>query len=281
MDVPRNADAHRLIELMFLFSETDKFMNFNGKTAVVTGAGSGIGQAIAMRFASEGAHVQVLDVNSDAAEQTAKAIVEQDGSAVAWTCDVTDGQQVEQVMQGIVDQAGQLDILVNNAGVASIGSLTATSPEEMDRVYQVNVRGVYLCLHSAVPHMIKQGSGVILNLASIASLVGIKDRFAYSMSKGAVLTMTYSVAIDYIDQGIRCNCICPARIHTPFVDGYLKKHHAGNEDEVFEKLSKYQPIGRMGTPDEVAALAAFLCSDDAAFITGAAYPLDGGVTSLI
>jgi len=256
-------------------------MNFNSKTAVITGAGSGIGRAIAQRFAEGGANVQVLDVNHEAAEQTTNAIVDQGGIATAWICDVTDEQQVEQVMQGIVARTGRLDILINNAGIASIGKLTETSPEELDRVYEVNVRGVYHCLRSTVPYMVEQGGGVILNLASIASLVGIKDRFAYSMSKGAVLTMTYSVAIDYIEQGIRCNCICPARIHTPFVDGYLKKHHAGHESEVFEKLSKYQPIGRMGTPAEVAALAAFLCSDEAAFITGAAYPLDGGVTTLI
>jgi len=256
-------------------------MDFTGKTAVVTGAGSGIGRAIASRFAQGGAAVQVLDVDLTAAQATVQLINEQGGNATAWVCDVTDLDAVEQVMRGIVEQAGRLDILINNAGIASIGSLTSTSPEELDRVYRVNVRGVYHCLRSAVPAMVEQGGGVILNLASIASLVGIKDRFAYSMSKGAVLTMTYSVAIDYIDHGIRCNCICPARIHTPFVDGYLAKHHAGHEQEVFEKLSKYQPIGRMGKPEEVAALAAFLCSDEAAFITGAAYPLDGGVTTLI
>lgn len=256
-------------------------MDFNGKIAVITGAGSGIGQAIAQRFAQAGAVVQVLDLDQTAAELTAQTITDRKGHAIAWPCDVTDRVQVDQVMRDIVNQSGRLDILVNNAGIASIGSLTDTEPDELDRVYQVNVRGVYHCLHSAVPHMVRQGGGVILNLASIASLIGIKDRFAYSMSKGAVLTMTYSVAIDYIDDGIRCNCICPARIHTPFVDGYLAKHHSGHEAKVFEKLSRYQPIGRMGKPGEVAALAAFLCSDDAAFITGAAYPLDGGVTTLI
>ena len=189
--------------------------------------------------------------------------------------------QVDEVIRGVADRTGGLDVLINNAGIASIGSLTQTGPDELDRVYQVNVRGVYHCLYSAVPIMIDRGGGVILNLASIASLVGIKERFAYSMSKGAVLTMTYSVAKDYIGHGIRCNCICPARIHTPFVDGYLRRHHAGHEAEVFEQLSRYQPIGRMGTPEEAAALAAFLCSDEASFVTGAAYPLDGGVTTLI
>lgn len=256
-------------------------MDYSGKTAVITGAGSGIGRAMSQRFAKHGAQVEVLDINQDAAQATAELIIADGGSAKPRACDVADEASVRDTFDAIVTERARLDVLVNNAGVASIGALTETEGDELDRVYRVNVKGVYQCLHAAVPHMVEGGGGVILNLASIASLVGIKDRFAYSMSKGAVLTMTYSVAIDYIDQGVRCNCICPARIHTPFVDGYLKQHHAGHEAEVFEKLSKYQPIGRMGTPDEVAAFAAFLCSDDAAFITGAAYPIDGGVTTLI
>ncbi|MFI4861148.1 MAG: SDR family NAD(P)-dependent oxidoreductase [Phycisphaerales bacterium JB063] len=256
-------------------------MNYTNKTAVVTGAGSGIGRAIACRFAAHGAFVAALDIDADAAQATAELIDSAGGASRAWACDVTDAAGVRQTFDAITQAMGRLDVLVNNAGVASIGALTDTDGDELDRVYRVNVKGVYHCLHAAVPHMEQAGGGAILNLASIASLVGIKDRFAYSMSKGAVLTMTYSVAIDYIDRGIRCNCICPARIHTPFVDGYLKKHHAGHEQEVFDQLSRYQPIGRMGTPEEVAALAAFLCSDDAGFITGAAYPLDGGVTTLI
>ena len=256
-------------------------MNYTGKTVIITGAGSGIGQAIAQRLAKLGAHAAVLDITPEAAKATVALINDAGGQASAWTCDVTDADSVNQAFDGILAQRGRLDVLVNNAGVASIGSLTETDGDELDRVYRVNVKGVYHCLHAAVPSMAEAGGGAILNLASIASLIGIKDRFAYSMSKGAVLTMTYSVAIDYIDQGIRCNCICPARVHTPFVDGYLKKHHAGQEREVFEKLSQYQPIGRMGTPEEVAALVAFLCSDEADFITGAAYPIDGGVTTLV
>ena len=166
------------------------------------------------------------------------------------------------------------------SGIAHIGNVLNTSPEDLDKLYQVNVRGVYHCLHFGVAKMLASGGGSIVNIASVASKVGIADRFAYSMTKGAVLTMTLSVARDFIDQGIRCNCICPARVHTPFVDGFLEKNYPGQEAEMFAKLAASQPIGRMGTPDEVAALAAFLCSSDASFITGSAYDLDGGFTRL-
>ncbi|MGI9241733.1 MAG: SDR family NAD(P)-dependent oxidoreductase, partial [Verrucomicrobiales bacterium] len=192
-------------------------------------------------------------------------------------CDVSDTESVKEAIGGI----SNLDVLVNNAGIASIGNVETTSPADLDRIYGVNVKGVYHCMHFAVPKMIESGGGVILNLASIASKVGIQDRFAYSMSKGAVLTMTLSVARDYVDQGIRANCICPARIHTPFVDGYLEANYPESErPEMFQKLSEYQPIGRMGEPGEVAELATFLCSENAAFITGSAFDIDGGATLL-
>ncbi len=249
---------------------------FEGKHAVVTGAGSGIGRAIALRFASEGAVVHILELNESDAGETARLIREAGGNSQTWACDVS---QLESV-QSVFSKIECVDILVNNAGIASIGNVEATTPEEMDRIYAVNVKGVYHCLHAAVPKMKTKGQGVILNMASIASKVGIQDRFAYSMSKGAVLTMTLSVARDYVDAGIRCNCICPARVHTPFVDTFVEKHYAGQKKEMMEKLSRYQPIGRMGQPQEIASLAAFLCSDEAAFITGAAYDIDGGVTLL-
>jgi 2-keto-3-deoxy-L-fuconate dehydrogenase len=174
----------------------------------------------------------------------------------------------------------RLDVLVNNAGIAHIGTVLTTSPEDLDRLYAVNVRGVYHGLHFGVARMEVQGKGAIVNLASIAAKVGIPDRFAYSMTKGAVLTMTLSVARDFVKKGIRCNCVCPARVHTPFVDGFLQKNYPENREEMFATLSAAQPIGRMGQPEEVAALVAFLCSDEAAFITGAAYDLDGGFTLL-
>jgi 2-keto-3-deoxy-L-fuconate dehydrogenase len=247
------------------------------KVAVVTGAGSGIGQAIASTFAAHGARVYVLECDARAAAQAVERIIASGGAAAAVACDVSDAASVTAAFARVDADAGRLDILVNNAGIAHIGTVESTRETDLDRVYAVNVKGVFLCAQAAVPQMKRHGSGVILNLASIASLIGLVDRFAYSMSKGAVLTMTRSIAVDYVKQGIRCNCICPARIHTPFVDGYLREHYPGREEEMFQQLSAYQPIGRMGTPEEVAALALYLCSDEASFITGQAYPIDGGV----
>ena len=251
------------------------------KVAIVTGAGSGIGESIARLFASQGAQVQLLDVDDAKGQRVEAEIREQGAHAMFHHCDVTARGQVDAVFDEVAATAGKLDILVNNAGISHVGSVEATSAEDFERVYSVNVKGAFHCLQAAVRHMKAGGGGAILNLASIASLVGLEDRFAYSMSKGAVLTMTLSVAADYVQQGIRCNCVCPARIHTPFVDSFLKKHYPGKEDEMFDKLSAAQPIGRMGRPDEVATLALFLCSDEAAFITGSAYPIDGGATSLV
>jgi NAD(P)-dependent dehydrogenase (short-subunit alcohol dehydrogenase family) len=248
----------------------------DGKVAVVTGAGSGIGQAIAFLFARQGAQVGVLDLNPAAAQATAERIRTDQGRAAALVCDVGDAAQVEAAFKRAIAEQGGIDVLVNSAGVAHVGSVLSTTEEEFDRVYRVNVKGVYLCCRAALPHMLTKGAGVILNLASIASHIGLPDRFAYSMSKGAVHTMTMSIATDYMKK-IRCNCLSPARVHTPFVDGYLAKNYPGREKEMFEKLSAAQPMGRMGTPEEVALLALYLCSDEAAFVTGQAYPIDGGV----
>lgn len=170
----------------------------------------------------------------------------------------------------------RIHILINNAGISHIGTVESTCEQDFDRVVRVNVKGFYNCMHAVVGHMKTVGGGVILNLASIAASSGLPDRFAYSMSKGAVVAMTYSVARDYLAHNIRCNCISPARVHTPFVDGYLQKNYPGREQEMFEKLAKSQPIGRMAEPAEVASLALFLCSDEAAFMTGVDYPIDGG-----
>lgn len=248
----------------------------NNKTAVVTGAGSGIGKAAALVLAKQGARVYALDLNEDAAAATVSEITEAGGSATAISCNVTVQSEVAQAFAG----AGQIDILVNCAGISHIGKADNTSEEDFDRIYQVNVKGTYNCLHEALPLMVQRQKGVILNMASIANNVGLPDRFAYSMSKGAVLGMTLSVAKDYISQGIRCNCISPARVHTPFVDGFLAKTYPGREAEMFEQLSQTQPIGRMAKPEEIAHLILYLCSDEASFITGCDYPIDGGFIKL-
>jgi 2-keto-3-deoxy-L-fuconate dehydrogenase len=251
--------------------------NLSGKVAAVTGGGSGIGRAIASTFASRGAEVVVVDVDERAARDTAEHIGQQGVTAEAVVCDVADRASVRVAFERIVATHARLDILVNNAGVAHVGTIEQTAEEDFDRLYRVNVKGVYLCTQAAVPVMARQGGGVVLNMASIVSLIGVPERFAYSMSKGAVLTMTKSVAVDYVKQNVRCNCICPARIRTPFVDGFVAKNYPGREEEMLRQLSAYQPVGRMGTPEEVAALALYLCSDEASFVTGQAYPLDGGV----
>ena len=249
------------------------------KTALVTGAGSGIGRAIAIRFAQAGARVAALDIADDVARETVRAIGETGATAMAVQCDVAKQLEVDDAFRAVRERLGGIDILVNSAGVAHVGTVEQTSEEDFDRVYAVNVKGVYNCLRAGIAVM-KGHGGAILNIASVASSIGIADRFAYSMSKGAVLTMTYSIARDYVHENIRCNCIAPARIHTPFVDGFLARSYPGREAEVFEQLSKTQPIGRMGRPDEVAELALFLCSDAAAFITGSNYAIDGGFVSL-
>jgi len=250
----------------------------DGKTAVVTGGGSGIGRAIALKFAANGATVRILDINLKDAEAVAAEIASAGRTASAYACDVSNQQQVKATFGEVAGQ-GSLHVLINNAGVSHIGNAESTSEEDFDRVLRVNVKGMYNCIHAGIGYM-KASGGVILNMASIAGSAGLADRFAYATSKGAVIAMTYSVARDYIAHKIRCNCISPARVHTPFVDGYLRKTYPGREQEMYDKLAKMQPIGRMGEPDEVASLALFLCSDAAGFITGVDYPLDGGFMNL-
>ncbi len=252
----------------------------DNKVAVITGGGSGIGQAIAKVFAAQGANVHILELNEDGGKQTAADIVAAGGTAQVHGCNVAQQASVTETMDKIIAAAGRIDILVNCAGIAHVGKLETTTEEDLDRIYNVNVKGTYNCMYAVIKQMKEQKSGVILNVASIASSVGIPDRFAYSMSKGAVLTMTLSVAKDYIQDGIRCNCVSPARVHTPFVDGFIAKNYPGKEKEMFDKLSKTQPIGRMAKPDEVGTLALFLCAEEAGFITGCDYPLDGGFIRL-
>jgi NAD(P)-dependent dehydrogenase (short-subunit alcohol dehydrogenase family) len=250
------------------------------KIAVITGAGSGIGKAIAELFAAQQATVFLLDLNAAAVEEIANEILRQGGSAFAIGCNVSDAHEVGAVFQKIIQQAGTLDILVNSAGIAHIGKLETTQVADFEKIFNVNVKGVYNAMFAAITQMKTQGHGVILNMASVAASLGLQDRFAYSMSKGAVVSMTLSVAKDYIGDNIRCNCISPARVHTSFVDGFIKANYPGKEAEMFQKLSKSQPIGRMGKPAEIAALALYLCSDEAGFVTGCDYPIDGGFTKL-
>jgi NAD(P)-dependent dehydrogenase (short-subunit alcohol dehydrogenase family) len=249
------------------------------KVALITGGASGIGKSICLRLALKKIKVLVVDLNLEAAQQTVDEIIENGGNAEAYSVDVSNNNQVLALFKNI-NEEHTIDILINNAGIAHIGNIEQTSESDLDRLYNINVKGVYNCISGVIEAMKAQKSGVIINMASVASSVGIADRFAYSMTKGAVLTMTYSVAKDYIANGIRCNCISPGRVHTPFVDNFLEKNYADNKEEMFEKLSKSQPIGRMGAPDEIASLVDYLCSDDAAFITGSNFPIDGGFVTL-
>lgn len=221
----------------------------------------------------------MLDIDEDGAKKVASEIASSGGNAKAYRCDVSQRDSVKSAFNEVF-QEGRVHILVNNAGISHVGNLEGTSEADFDRVFSVNVKGMYNCMQACAAHMKANGGGIILNMASIAGTSGLADRFAYSMSKGAVVAMTYSVAKDYLAHNIRCNCISPARVHTPFVDGFLRRNYPGKEQEMFEKLEKSQPIGRMAQPEEIAALALYLCSDEASFITGSDYPIDGGFLNL-
>jgi len=248
-----------------------------GRNAVITGAGSGIGLAIAGRFAEQGAHLALLDINPETLEAAREQFASEGSTVEAIVCDVARKDSVAEAFRRIDDTIGSPQILVNNAGIAHVGNVQNTEEEDLDRLYAVNIKGVAFCARESVGRMLERSGGVILNLASIASHIGLEDRFAYSMTKGAVFTMTRSIATDYMKQGIRCNCVAPARVHTPFVDGFIRDNYPGHEQEKFDELSAYQPMGRMVRPEEVADLALFLCSDESAFITGHSFPVDGGV----
>jgi len=260
-------------------TENSSSFRLDGRLAVVTGGASGIGRAVARRFAASGAYVCLLDIDDKESAKVVGEIAAAGGSAKAYACDVSRQESVASAFAKVF-QEGRLNILVNNAGISHVGNLEGTTEPDFDKIFSVNVKGIYHCMRASIAHMKSHGGGVILNMASIAGTSGLADRFAYSMSKGAVVAMTYSVAKDYLAYNIRCNCISPARVHTPFVDGFLRKNYPGKEQEMFERLEKSQPIGRMAQPEEVASLALFLCSEEASFITGSDYPIDGGFFNL-
>ena len=250
--------------------------NLKNKVAIVTGGAKGIGASVCRVLASRGAIVHSIDVDEKTGSKSCDEISASGYQATFHHLDLTDHLGVKDMVTSVFQQHNRLDILVNNAGIAHIGNVEDTSPADMDKLFDVNVKAVYSCLHFAIPAMKRSGGGAIINMASVVSVMGIAERFAYSMTKGAIYAMTFSVARDYIKDNIRCNAVGPGRVHTPFVDDYLKEHYPGHEQEMFEKLSQTQPIGRMGKPEEIAGLIAYLCSDEASFITGSFYPIDGG-----
>lgn len=251
------------------------------KVALITGAGSGIGREIALLYGKQGATVIVADIRPEAAAGVVEEIRAQEGQAFAQALDVRDEAQVRAAFTALVQERGRFDILVNNAGISHVGNILETSAEDWDNLMAVNARGVFLCAKYALEQMLAQQpqGGVIINMASVAGMVAIDRRFPYGASKGAVISMTRSIALDFVTQGIRCNAICPGTVHTPFVEGYLARNHAGHEDEVRQQLHARQPLGRMGRPDEIAYAALYLASDEAAFVTGSSLVIDGGLTA--
>ncbi len=251
------------------------------KTAIVTGGGSGIGREISLLFARQGAVVHVADVNEDGAASVAGEIVAAGGKAVAQKLDVTSPESAQAAVDAVVAMYGRLDILVNNAGIGFVGNVLETGPDDLNKLIAVNVSGVANCSRAAIAQMVAQDpkGGRIVNIGSVAGMVSVARRFAYCATKGAVLSMTQSLAMDFIDQGVRCNSISPGTIESPFVEGYLQRFHAGEIEETRTQLHARQPIGRMGRPDEIGPLALYLVSDESGFVTGANYVIDGGLTA--
>jgi len=251
---------------------------YTNKTILITGGTDGIGRSLVLQYLDLGANV--VTCGRDQQKILALEAEAPIGKLCVLNADVSSERDCERSVSHAVKLFGGIDVLINNAGIAHIGNVLNTSEEDFQKIFQVNVKGAFNCMQAVIPFMEEMGQGLIINMASIAATIGIRDRFAYSMSKGAILSMTLSVAKDFIKKGIRCNCISPARVHTPFVDGFLDKHYPGKQQEMFEKLSASQPIGRMAEPEEVAQLAYYLCSKQASFITGTDVPIDGGFTRL-
>lgn len=247
----------------------------DGLHALITGAASGIGAATARELGAAGAHVLIADINVTAAETLAATLP----SAQALHLDVTSRESIA----ATVSHVARLDILVNNAGIGHVGSIEATEPEDFDHLLDVNVRSVYLVTRAFLPRLLSAQAeggrtGCIVNIASVAGLVGIKQRFAYCTTKGAIVAMTRQLAVEY-PQTLRVNAICPGTVETPFVEGYLEKFHKHNKEEVRAELRARQPIGRLGQPEEIGSMVRYLASNEAAFITGSLFTIDGGWTA--
>lgn len=250
----------------------------DGKVALVTGGASGIGAATCRAFAEQGARVVVADVSEVQGQDVARALGEA-GTFVK--TDVTDLASVEAAVSTAVAQFGKLDVLVNNAGIGLVGSVQETEAPDWQKLIAVNMTGVFHGSKAAVEQMLRQEpqGGLIINIASVAGMIGIARRFAYCATKGAVIAMTRQVAVDYVKQGIRCNAICPGTVYSPFVEGYVERFHSDTREETIKELHARQPVGRMGRPDEVADLAVYLAAEESAFMTGSAVVLDGGWTA--
>ena len=243
--------------------------------ALITGAGSGIGRAMALLFASEGARVYATDLDPAAARET--AAMSGGESIVAGGTDVSSSEDVQRTIAACLQRFGRIDILCNNAGVGSTQTAVDTSEETWDRCFAVNARGTFLCTKYTLPHMLERGEGCIINTASVAGMVGLRNRAAYCASKAAVIGFTRAVALDHASQGIRCNCVCPGTVDSPWVASLLDR--ADDPRAEREALIARQPLGRLGTPEEIAKAALYLVSDDAAFVTGSALVIDGGITA--
>ncbi len=248
-----------------------------GKACVVTGAGSGIGKAIAERFAEEGGRVLCVDVNGETATQTAEGIEAAGGTAASFSADISDDQQAQAFIEQCVALYGSLDVLVNNAGVNLPGTFHEVSNEEIDRTIDINLKGTIYCSRAAIPQMLKQGGGNIVNISSVNGLVSEPFLCLYSASKGGIVMLTRGIALDYAKQGIRCNCICPGWVDTPI--NYAHADLLGGIEKVYASVDQFQPIGRPGEPREIAHLALFLASDEASLMTGSIITADGGMTA--
>lgn len=251
----------------------------DGKVAFITGAGSGIGRAAAEIFAAEGAAVAVVDLVSEAAEETAAKIQANGGRAVPVRADVSASGDVEAAVATAVAELGRLDVLYNNAGIAVGGSVVDATEDEWDRCFAVNVRSIFLCSKAAVPHLEAAGTGAIVNQASVAGLVAVENAAAYCAAKGAVISLTRNMAIDLAPRGIRVNVICPGTVLTPLIESLIVKRGGGDREKGMAMTVAKYPVGRLGTPEEIARVALFLGSEDSSFMTGAVITADGGMTA--